>query len=187
VRSRYEDVWPHIEQVYENIRGSPFLRGEEGRSSWRGANFDYLWVNGDNYIRVLEGTHSGKADRRASQGGRTVPGTGENEAGTGGQVPRSLSPGERQRIAQKRDGELTNFEYLIRCGLSEQEAGELAGYGYTGSSGLTGEIGGRIARLHPGDPADWSGDGTRRGEGATAADRRGAGEGEVDVGRTGTG
>ena len=125
---------------------------------------------------------------RSGPGGRNpVQEIGGNETRAGGEVPRSLSSGERQRIERKRDGELSNFEYLIRSGFSEQEARELAGYGNAGAEELSGTPRGRIARLHSGNPSDRSGNGSHRGEGKITTDSGGAGESELDVGRTGTG
>jgi len=49
--------------VCQKVRGSPFLRGEEGRDSWRGASFD--WCLTPTYLpKIMEGHYDPKPDNR---------------------------------------------------------------------------------------------------------------------------
>jgi hypothetical protein len=52
--------------VCQQVRGSPFLRGEEGRDSWRGASFD--WCLTPTYLpKIMEGHYDPKPAGNAEQ------------------------------------------------------------------------------------------------------------------------
>jgi len=60
----------------EKIRSSPFLRGETGRDSWRGADLDWL-IRPNNFPKVVEGKYNG--NKHLHNG--TVRPSGKLEAG----------------------------------------------------------------------------------------------------------
>ena len=63
VRQRWDDIWPHVEEIYQEIRGSPFLLGQ--KSDWTGATFDFVWCTTDGYLKILEGNYR---DEKRSNG-----------------------------------------------------------------------------------------------------------------------
>ena len=68
VRAKHDEVWPQIDAIYRQIRGSPFLLGTGGRDSWRGATFDFVWLREDNYTRILEGAYGKGNGKRTTNG-----------------------------------------------------------------------------------------------------------------------
>lgn len=46
----------------KKIRDSPFLRGEAGKESWKGATFDWLIKSPNNAVKVLEGNYDSAGD-----------------------------------------------------------------------------------------------------------------------------
>lgn len=55
IRDHGENQW---NAAIEKIRQSPFLRGETGRGTWRGADIDWL-IAPSNFIKVIEGKYDG--------------------------------------------------------------------------------------------------------------------------------
>lgn len=54
IHQRFDQYWPEIESVYDEIRGSPFLMGQS--SDWS-ATFDWLWCRTDSFQKILEGNY----------------------------------------------------------------------------------------------------------------------------------
>ena len=53
IRRHAAEIWPQIEEVYSAIAVLPFYLGMEPGKNWK-ANFDWLWRNDENYLKVLE-------------------------------------------------------------------------------------------------------------------------------------
>lgn len=54
-------------EAVEKVGGSPFLRGEAGRDSWRGADIDWL-SKPTNFIKVIEGKYDGPKSHPSAAG-----------------------------------------------------------------------------------------------------------------------
>ena len=67
VRSRFDDIWPHLPQCYEKIKASPFLLGE-GRDGWT-LTFDALWGRASIFDRIMEGNYDRSEPVRAGEFG----------------------------------------------------------------------------------------------------------------------
>ena len=56
IRLRRDEIVPELDEIYAAILREPFLIGKLPGKDWR-IDFDYLWRNADNYVRILEGGH----------------------------------------------------------------------------------------------------------------------------------
>lgn len=159
IRKRYRGVWPHIEEVYDRIRGSGFLLGEGGRG-WR-VSFDFVWTRNDGAQKILEGNYDERSTENTqdairsgpdSSGGgilihHLVPGNGE--AVPGGVYPKRLGGHQQTRRSQtayKRTGALSRREHLERCGWSPEQIDALLASEHPGN-------------VSPGGAAEWNGGG----------------------------
>lgn len=65
IRLRHGKIWPHIDEIYDEIRKSDFLRGKRG--DWGGADFNFVWCRRTKWEQILEG----KYRNRSKNHGRT--------------------------------------------------------------------------------------------------------------------
>ena len=70
IKRRAADVWPQIETIYEIIRSSSFLLGDNNRN-WT-VDFDFIWCTSDGALKILEGKYSNGTNKttRATATGR---------------------------------------------------------------------------------------------------------------------
>lgn len=69
------DIWLQTaEEIFERIQASDFLKGSGG--SWT-ATFDWVFSNGTNCIKVMEGNYDNNRGSRGAQSSNTNLGTGE--------------------------------------------------------------------------------------------------------------
>ena len=62
VRSRYNDIWPDIAEIYRNLEHSDFHMGKS--PGYRGITFETLWARRENYLKYLEMTPKENAPGR---------------------------------------------------------------------------------------------------------------------------
>jgi hypothetical protein len=155
IRAKIPDVWPVIEEIYAEIRGSPFLLGKKkDEGGWR-VSFDFVWGTQDGWVKILEGQYrDGKSKK--SEGSdfvrdRGLQNPGGEESGARGGVQARVSGRAGRdvlRARPKRDGELSRLEYYLAAGYSESESIRLAGE--------DGDPTGRLTALPQGyDRGDW--------------------------------
>ena len=73
IRLRVNKIWPVLDEIYAGILREPFLMGHV--KDWR-VGFDYVWRNGSNYTKILEGGHWGNgsaASKAVAPKRRTEP------------------------------------------------------------------------------------------------------------------
>jgi hypothetical protein len=58
VKTHREQLWPHMREVFDRIKRSAHLRGENG---WT-VSFDWVWRSESNYTKVLEGVYEDEGD-----------------------------------------------------------------------------------------------------------------------------
>ena len=98
------EAWmPTIESLFEACEASDFLRGVN-KNKWQ-ATFDWLFSNGSNWVKVLEGNYANKTQGNPSPAGVTL-GVGERiengrrTYGTGtATIPMSAPPRPSERYA----------------------------------------------------------------------------------------
>ena len=62
IRQRYKDIWPHLVECLDRIAGSDFLSGKVNNFK---ATFDWLWLQKDSHVRLLEGNYDNTKPRHA--------------------------------------------------------------------------------------------------------------------------
>ena len=67
-----ESWMPTCEALFEEVEASSFLRGEN-KSNWQ-ATFDWLFINGTNWIKVMEGNYANKGQQHKAGGIKLGPG-----------------------------------------------------------------------------------------------------------------
>ena len=60
-----EGMWEHRKEIEQNIRTTPFLRGQNARG-WK-ANFEFLFRNDRNWLKVIEGGYQDEDNEPGSR------------------------------------------------------------------------------------------------------------------------
>lgn len=74
IRVRFEEMkfsFETLQEVYDRIEASFFMRGDNKRG-WR-ADFDWIFANSQNWVKVLEGKYDNKSNIYVNNGTSTIP------------------------------------------------------------------------------------------------------------------
>ena len=83
-----------LHKIFEAIRGSPFLLGDNDRG-WK-ADFDFVFCSANNYLKILEGKYANSA-----RGGAKHSGSKAGGATTGDDLARSLEGLKKLRAKER--------------------------------------------------------------------------------------